>query len=372
MNQDLALRLLGEVMQWDNERSTQEFAWLQLFSRFKYDGYADYVAGLRFVESLASWLQQFDMQDREAAYGFVRSRVLYFSEREIQHLIELFYPDVIEPMLRAEVARGLGLPEYLIWSRAESLRSFFILRRRCLFFGLSDGARIDVFRRATVGRISNEQVLLAPEISSDKWKRVHIKLQEDLQRMNALDGKDAKFHYIFLLDDFTGTGYTASQRLLRFWENVREVASSMLDSDWKLVVHHLIGTSKAKNDLAKADSTQQETRGSDWFPFVKTSFGLVLDDSIKVTFENAGSFWALIQKYYDPLIRSSHTDKGGTSDIRLGFGDCALPVVLEHNTPNNSIALLWSESKRRETIHQMRPLFRRRQRHIDFVVDGET
>ena len=71
MNQDLALRLLGEVMQWDNERSPQEFAWLQLFSRFKYDGYADYVAGLRFVESLASWLQQFDMQDREAAYAFV-------------------------------------------------------------------------------------------------------------------------------------------------------------------------------------------------------------------------------------------------------------------------------------------------------------
>jgi hypothetical protein len=50
MNQDLALSLLGEVMEWDLERSRTEFAWLQLMSRFKYDGYSDFVAGVRFIE----------------------------------------------------------------------------------------------------------------------------------------------------------------------------------------------------------------------------------------------------------------------------------------------------------------------------------
>ncbi|MCZ2222703.1 MAG: hypothetical protein LC122_03635, partial [Chitinophagales bacterium] len=44
-------------------------------------------------------------------------------------------------------------------------------------------------------------------------------------------------------------------------------------------------------------------------------------------------------KYYDKeLIEDKHTQK----NIQLGFSDCALPLILEHNTPNNSIPLLWT------------------------------
>lgn len=371
MNQDLALLLLGEVMQWDSERATQEFAWLEMFSRFKYDGYADYIAGLRFIESLAHWLQQFDVGDREAAYMFVRTRLLYFSEREIQHLIELVYPHVVEPILGLEVATSIGIPEYLIWSRAESRRLFRVLLRKSLFFGLSDGARIDVFRRASVGLISNEQVLLAPEISKDKWKRVHGELEKDLKDVKDVQLRDPKFRYIFLLDDFTGTGYTAGQRLLRFWENVEAVRSEIMDRDWSVVVHHYIGTTDAKNKIDEQDRIQRKSRGDRWFPRVATSFGIRLDDSHKLAASNIPSFWQLIEKYYDPTVRSTHTDKGGKKDIRLGFGACALPLVLEHNTPNNSIALLWGETSGSKEVHRMRPLFRRRQRHIDFLVDSE-
>jgi hypothetical protein len=76
-------------------------------------------------------------------------------------------------------------------------------------------------------------------------------------------------------------------------------------------------------------------------------------------------FIALTKKYYDPRIRNTHTDKGGTTDISLGYAGCALPLVLDHNTPNNSVALLWAESEPQESYdgRMMRPLFRRRQRH---------
>jgi hypothetical protein len=70
----------------------------------------------------------------------------------------------------------------------------------------------------------------------------------------------------------------------------------------------------------------------------------------------------LVGTYYDDAIETKHTKVGG-ADARLGFGRCALPLVLEHNTPNNSLAILWADTKGGPGKHAMRPLFRRRQRH---------
>jgi hypothetical protein len=49
--------------------------------------------------------------------------------------------------------------------------------------------------------------------------------------------------------------------------------------------------------------------------------------------------------------------------MKLGYANCALPVVLEHNTPNNSFPLLWAETARANGAHAMEPLFFRRDRH---------
>ncbi len=56
----LALNLVADVMKWDDEVATKEYAWLRLISSMKYDGYSDFPAGVRFLESLVSWLRQFD------------------------------------------------------------------------------------------------------------------------------------------------------------------------------------------------------------------------------------------------------------------------------------------------------------------------
>ena len=60
MDEQLALRLLGRIMQWNEEVATREYAWVRLVASLKYDGYGDYVAGVRFAESFAGWLAQFD------------------------------------------------------------------------------------------------------------------------------------------------------------------------------------------------------------------------------------------------------------------------------------------------------------------------
>ena len=41
---------------------------------------------------------------------------------------------------------------------------------------------------------------------------------------------------------------------------------------------------------------------------------------------------------------TDHFKVGGTKDAKRGFSAACLPVVLSHNTPNNSVALLWGPS----------------------------
>lgn len=202
MKQELALKVLGQIMDWSDDDGRKEFAWLEYMARFKYDAYRDYVAGGRFLEALVDWLQQFEKSERAGAYEFVRHSLLFFSATEIQHLIELTYPELVKPTLVKRVAAALTVTPYLLWSNPKAQEEYDHLLRRTLFFGLSDGARIDVFRRSNAGIISNEQVLLATEISDTKWASLLADLRSD-QNDSA-----AKFNHVFLLDDFAGTGKT--------------------------------------------------------------------------------------------------------------------------------------------------------------------
>ncbi len=63
-------------MNWSDDRAREEFRWLRLMARLKYDGYRDFQAGMRFIESLVTWLQQFKPAERETAYGFVRKTLV--------------------------------------------------------------------------------------------------------------------------------------------------------------------------------------------------------------------------------------------------------------------------------------------------------
>jgi hypothetical protein len=68
-------------------------------------------------------------------------------------------------------------------------------------------------------------------------------------------------------------------------------------------------------------------------------------------------------RYYRTRAMDEHELKGETDDMKLGFAGCALPLVLAHNCPNNSVFLLWAD--RLET-GSARGLFPRVTRHREF------
>ena len=369
MNQELGLRVLGQVLNWSDDRAREEFSRLSILARYKYDSYRDFVAGARFIEKLADWLQQFATSDRDSAYRFVMDHLIYLAPAEINHLVELAFPERLQPSIRIATANDLGIEPYLVWAKPHSSQAYERLLRSSLFMGLSDGARIDAFRRANAGIVSNEQVLLALEISDEKWEQVLDDLRSDLK-----DPK-ATFRMVFLIDDFAGTGSTLIRfekaqwkgRLEKFWANIHDKISTHFASDWRLHIHHYIATERARLHISQRE---QERRSSaapgPWLPAIEYSFGTVLSDSLSITALSHPNFNSIMNRYYNPAIETKHTNVGGSTNIANGYGGCGLPLVLEHNTPNNSVALLWAECDAKETeptAPAMRPLFRRRQRH---------
>ena len=67
---------------------------------------------------------------------------------------------------------------------------------------------------------------------------------------------------------------------------------------------------------------------------------------------------ALCAKYYDSALEDKH--KGSAV---LGYRDCRLPLVLTHNTPNNSICLLWIDTSEMPDTKRRHALFPRYERH---------
>ena len=381
MRRELALRVLGEILQWDDKHAIDEFRWLSLMSRLKYDRYQDFLAGARFLESLATWLQQFSsIQERREAYAFLRADLIYVGEPEMQHLVEIFYPEFVERRLRRAVAEHFSVPAYRVWAAADTSAAFDRLLRQTLFIGLSEGARLDLLRRVNAGVISHEQILQTIYVDGDKWQDVLDALRQDL------NDQSARFHFLYLVDDFTASGTTFIRqkggrwkgKLERFRSNVWDFRDSYFDPSLTVCVHHHLASYRAKSELQRRHKLALKERGSaEWFENVEFSFGNVLPESTPLTkseSRTAASFLMIAKEYCDredPLLNNRHFLEGNTEDPALGFADCALPLVLEHNTPNNSMALLWAETSERggtgeanRDRHAMRPLFRRRQRHM--------
>jgi hypothetical protein len=144
------------------------------------------------------------------------------------------------------------------------------------------------------------------------------------------------------------------------------VVATHFEPDWVLCIHHYLATHQATEAAEERQAQALATRTSadvGWFERVRFSYGTVLPRDFPVDPGRHPGFLELVRDYYDDSIETMHMKLGG-EDARLGFGHCALPLILEHNTPNNSLALLWAETEGKDGKHAMRPLFRRRQRHV--------
>ena len=367
----LGLTLISGIMGWsDGGTATREYKWLRLMAATKYDGYSDFRAGSRFIENLAIWLKQFDPIDRQCAYDFIKNRLVYISGAEMQHIIEAFVPEIVTPYLRHLAAEKVDIAPHEVWGNKDGVKVFERLLRRSIFVGLSDGARIDLLRRANAGSLSQEQIVPMMNVDKKKW--------EDLgNELRSAEGTDARFDHVYLIDDFTASGTTFIRQVGGEWKgkfkkfndlvlearNEAEEAGTLfpISEDYTIHIHHYVSTTQARDALHERIGVANK----DWQKRIKFSEGMLLPPTLKLCPSNDGPILKLCEKYYDHQLYTrlkQHCDETGQKDMKLGYANCALPLVLEHNTPNNSIPLLWAETTCKQG-HSMRPLFRRRDRH---------
>jgi len=354
MNWKLAQRLLANVMEWSPAIDAKERPILQSLAAFKYDDYYYFSPGMRFIESLALWLKQFStIEERRIAYEFVKKRLVYISSEEMFHLVTIAYPDFIRPYLIKQLAPNLGVHEWEIKKIVNSTE-FKVAQRQTLFLALSDSARIDEFRRSNPS-INNEQVLRSHEIQSFRAGDMVEKLKEDLKPLLRHEPtfNDAKFRFVFLIDDFSGSGFTCKSKIRKFMDSTTKELKDLFNiKDLRVCLLLYIASDKATRSLKVGG---QEILGN--IPFDV----LIIDqlpDYIRIDEQKDAKFVELLKKYYDPVIQSKHYNMGKTEKPFLGFDEGGLPLVLEHNTPNNSIALLWFPEE-----SELRGLFPRISRH---------
>lgn len=344
MKEELALELLALVMDWKEDRVVEELPRLDRMARFKYDEYQQFGPGQKFLEALCLWLKQFGTNaERETAYAFVRDRVVFISADDTRHLVETSFPDVIRPSLITDTASVIGTAPHRV---TEVIRHAAYARalRQTLFLGLSDGSRMDIFRRAAA--LDNEQVWQAYEISKPK----SVGMLKDLRA--ALDDEDAQFARIVLIDDFSASGISYIRKEGDEWKGklVKALKQFQPGQDASCLIKYaaikmqivLYVATKAAVDYIRTELVDYCTEQSIPVPDITAVYEL---SSMALDSTRDGHFLALIDgdSYYRTRPLDEHEAKGGTDTVKRGFAACALPLVLAHNCPNNSIYLLWAD-----------------------------
>lgn len=359
MKDDLVQGLLNRAMGWDKEGDTgidkdqKTRPHLQTMAKYKYDSYQQYAPGMRFIESLALWLNQFkDKADKEVAIEFVRNRLIFISNSEMNHLVQIAYPDVLKPLLINLVSNEIGVHSFEIKKILES-PDFQRKVRKSLFLGLSDGSRTDQFRRVNPD-LSNEQVYQSHELSDQRADKMIKKLKADLSKRKPSSKIDeSKYETLFLLDDFSASGNSYIRyennsyqgKIAYVYDNAQgQVFKKLFDlKTVKVYIVLYFCTKKAQNQIA----TLIEKMWDIDYPRPELIPIYLLDDSNILDEQRDLDILSICKNdaYYDAdELEDEHTRVGG-ANVKLGFAECKLPLVLSHNCPNNSVSILWAYDK---------------------------
>ena len=417
MKRELTLQFLQRTLPdppWNEDALRKILDDLRVLADYKYNKYEMYQPARLFFESLNLFLNRFSGQDRTTALKFIRDQLIFISREEFQQLAHVLYYDRIRQKQLDLAAHTSGIPRHHL-TRLVASGEFKRIQRASLYVALSDGARIDYFRRQNLD-INNEQVLAAYYIGDEKVDDVQKELRKELGDENAL------FSCVFFLDDFSGSGRTLLREVVNFdlpvAAEIMEVPEGLkgklslnkdkhqmewnykgaISDDEQKLLQAMASTSdmqglfsnlvnacaerktSIKGSLKRISSSEKlmslvAADASVFFaPLLATEYSVMrlrelttrlptplnnldiipaatVSNSVR-TLSNVGEEVArLCEAYYDKSLEDRHT-----SNVMYGYDDCGLPLVLHHNTPNNSLYFLWARKWRD-------PLFPRFERH---------
>lgn len=348
MRNTLAERLLAKIMGWTPAQIDEERPLLQALADFKFNDYQQFSPGTRFLESLVKWLEQFKTsKERIIAYRIVREHLIFISNEQMVHLVNILFSEKINPILIGKSANEERIQSYLV-SKILDCAAYKSNLRMSLFIGLSDGSRMDHFRRSA--GLNNEQVTVTYDISDEKTDD----MLKDLRKAYP----DSKFKSLFLIDDFTASGRSYCRpeqgkgKLLKFLNNLFDIADPNPKVLHSKAFHNIVDFDHLEIRIlfyvATTEALERLREGVDqWQKLNQRTFKysvdciLIIDEEIKKKITDDIEIMKLMADYFDPSVINDHYKQGKHDIPYLGFNECGLPLILNHNTPNNSLPILW-------------------------------
>lgn len=371
----LAERLLTKIMNWNEDKVMKELAAIQFMAYTKYDNYDQFMPGTRFLGSLAQWLYQFDESEREIMYNFVKKKLIFISTRQMSYLITLLYKMLIMTTIAKKVADDINMQQYYI-RKIEASEEFSQHKRMSLFVGLSDGAHMDVIRRTS--GLNNEQVLTNYFPDDDKICDL-IKSLKESRELSSIAEEERKFETLFLIDDFTASGSSfirldkkdgkyhgklkkVIDKIFITTDNDKTNFKDIFKSDVSIQIFFCVATEYALNTIeAELNQYLSTLKLPNKFR-IRVDCVQKIEDKIADIIKEDNTLIDIIKKpqYFNPDVGAKDSYQNGKhNEPYLGYNEGALPVVLSHNTPNNSLPTLWQPQK----DGQYQSLFPRINRH---------
>jgi hypothetical protein len=348
-----AQNLLAQVVNWADaeEAVSNQVSILQFMADHKYDQYQRFGPGRRFIESLALWLNQFEREDRLTALSLVQRRLIFVSDEEMSHLVQLSYIDIIVQDRLRLVAEENGIASFKVGALHSHPR-FKQLAFKSLYLGLSDGAHTNDLRRSSNGAISNEQIWQAYELGETKVEKMLKEMQKSLQAADVQFAgplENQKFNLVWLVDDFSGSGNT----YIRYNESKREfegkipkiydriLSDGMVDHDF-YEIHMLLYVS-TRQAIDHIEYWSERFASERSYKPLKLHVAQPIEKQWSLSTSSENELMTVLSKskYYDERAFDSNIATGGTDTARFGYANCSLPLVLAHNSPNNSVYALW-------------------------------
>ena len=369
MNSNLANQLLASIMKWEAQTLASERAALEFMGSMKYDAYDRYMPGMRFMSSLVQWLNDIEEEDRDEAYKFIKEKLVFISSTQMNYLVDLLYDSKIRPILLDMATTETDMPSYKRSSQVVRNR-FEIEKRSALVVGLSDGAHTDILRRSA--GFNNEQVLTNYYPDGKKLKDMLDELRKD-EKLKGIE--KPYFRRIFLIDDFTASG----KSFIRYDESdgeyhgkLKKIINELCtknkkNNEGKVDIKHMsylldplqekiqidilfcIATEKARTNIKSNLDDYLKSVG--WQDKVEFNIYIVqlLEDKLSNDIKTDNDLVKVLEKdkhFVEECVISKSYKVGKNDNPWLGFDECALPVVLAHNTPNNSLPIIWQDAER--------------------------
>jgi len=290
---------------------------------------------------IEKWLNNFSTDKEKTHALYLLSHFMYFGSIQIKELLVSLYRDLYKYPIIKEIRIANGNTVDLAFIKQQ----YKDAREKTRFIAMGNASESGAHLLYTFRQINNLPV--------DLFDDAFIQDASGVQQL-----KDPTIRHYVLFDDFCGSGSQAIS-----YSALQVAAIKNFDATIKVSYLMLFATKAGKQaviDQTLFDNVEAVVEFDESFKFFNASSRYLQNCPLHI---DKVYLKDLCERYGEPLIRDIGTRLGWTgtdldffvTNAVLGFGDCQLLIGFSHNTPDNTLPIIWYDE---ETIVWY-PIFKR-------------